>query len=228
MNIGQTIKGGFYLFILSLPIILINTILFFAAAVGNLGLAFLGAGHLVLVPAAVMVAHLFTGLLPRFFRFREDTVFKPASDLGQLVPSSTYMSPAFNVMPSYWVSHITFFFSYLFFNALDIYKMPPPTEQTPIDEWRVANRKDRSLMIMIMACVLLSLLLTFRIFLTDLDTRSGMLVGVALMGTLGYGWYYAASKAGINRMDLFGIAQQMIPMPDESSTTYCMPTQASR
>lgn len=225
MDLGQAIKKGFYLFFLSLPIIIINIVLFLAAGLGNLGLFFLSVGHIAVVPIAVAITHIFTGLLPLLTGglVGRSTVFKPASDIGQLVPAEVYKSVEFNVTPSYWSAHIVFFFSYLFFNALDVYTLPS-VEQSAADEWRVSNRKDRATMIMILSVVLTFLLLLSRYFLTDLDTLFGMfLVAFPLMGALGYGWYRAASAAGVRTMDVFGIVQQMVPITEETNLTYCVP-----
>ncbi len=225
MDLGQAIKKGFYLFFLSLPIILINIVLFLAAGLGNAGLGFLSLGHIAVVPIAVWITQVFTGLLPILLPFvvKPSWIYKPASDLGQLAPSEIYKKMEFNVAPSYWSAHIVFFFSYLFFNALAVYNLPPLPELTDEDEWRINNRKSRSLMIMIMACVLMVLILLFRYILTDVDTFFGMFgIAVPVLGALGYGWYRAANAIGVRMMDLFGIVQQMVPVKEDTNVTYCV------
>lgn len=221
MGLEQSFKQGFYLFFLALPIILINIVFFLGVGVGNLGLLFLALGQGVVVPIATAITQLFTGVL-----LPASLVMKPATDLGQLVPSAFFKTGQFNVAPSYWVAQVVFFFSYLFFNALDVYKMAPPSEQTATDEWRIENRKSRATMIMVLSCILLTWLLAFRYFLTDLDTVLGITIGVAVMGVLGWGWYLAASKIGVRTMDIFGIVQQMVPITEDANITYCVPPSA--
>ncbi len=219
MEIFRIVRTALNLFFVILPLILINFCLFFAAALGNAGLAMLVAGQTVIVPIAVYLTRFFTQFLG------ESNVFKASSDLGQLVTSEVYTSDKFNVAPSFWIAQIVFFFSYLFANALDVYNILPVSD-SPIEEWRVENRKGRASMIMGLSVFMLIFLVMMRYLATDLETKTGIFIGVLTMAPLAYGWYTAASAIGVRKMDVFGIVQQMVPVTDDKSVTYCAPTQA--
>lgn len=219
MEIFRVVRTAVNLFFVTLPLILINISIFFAAALGNLGLTMLAVGQAVVVPLAVVLVRLVTGFLG------ESYVKKPASDLGQLVTSEIYTTDQFNVAPSWWVAQIVFFFFYLFSNAMDVYNIPPVSD-SPLEEWRVENRKGRASMIMGVSIFMLIFLLMMRALVTDLETKTGMLIGLVTMAPLAYGWYQAAVAAGARKSDVFGIVQQMVPVTDDKSVTYCVPSRA--
>lgn len=214
MEIFRVIRTATNLFFVTLPLILINISIFFAAALGNLGLTMLAVGQAVVVPLAVALVRFFTGFLGEYAK-------KPASDLGQLVTSEPYTTDTFNVAPSWWTAQIAFFFFYLFSNAMDVYNIPPVSD-SPLEEWRVENRKGRASMIMGISIFMLIFLLMMRILVTDLETKTGMLIGLVTMAPLAYGWYQAAVAAGARKSDVFGIVQQMVPVTDDKSVTYCV------
>jgi hypothetical protein len=220
MEIFKLLATALNLFFVSLPLILINLCIFFAVGLANPGMAMMVLGQAVIVPIAVYVTQILTGVLgslPNFDRF----VFKPASDLGQLVTSEPYMSDRFNVAPSFWVAQVVFFFAYLFSNALDVYNIPAATD-TPVEEWRVENRKARSVMIMSVSVFLLIFLLSVRALATDLETVFGIALGLIAIAPLGYGWYRLTTLLGVRKMDVFGIVQQMVPVSDDKNITYCV------
>ncbi len=215
MEVFRLFRVGLNLFFMTLPLILISICTFFGVALGNLGMIMLVVGQAVIVPAAVYILHIITRLFG-------DYSMKLSSDLGQLVTSEVYLDPKFNVAPSFWISHVVFFLSYLFSNALDVYSLPPVTD-TPAEEWRVENRKARASMIMGVSVFMLIFLVLMRLLVTDLETKFGVLVGLASMIPLGYGWYTVAKLAGARKLDIFGIVQQMVPVTDDKSITYCVP-----
>jgi hypothetical protein len=220
MEIFRVLRVGLNLFFILLPLIILNVCLFFAVGLGNLGMVMLVLGQSIIVPAAVYVIHVLTGLARG--TGLESHVFKPATDIGQLVTSAVYRDDKFNVTPSFWITHITFFFAYVFANAIDVFNMMP-TSDTPAEEWRVENRKARASMIMAISIFLLIFLVAMRMFVTDLETLAGTTVGLATGFGLGYAWYQLARVAGVRKMDVFGIVQQMVPVTDDKNITYCIP-----
>ncbi len=221
MEIFRVLRTALNLFFITLPLILINFCIFFAAALGNAGLAMMVFGQAIIVPVAVYTVRVLTGVLGSLPNF-DRVVFRPATDIGQLVTSEIYTSDRFNVAPSFWIAQVVFFFAYLFSNALDVYNIPPTTD-TPTEEWRVENRKARASMIMAVSVFMLIFLVLLRAFVTDLETPFGIAVGIVSIAPLAYGWYRLATLIGVRRMDVFGIVQQMVPVTDDKNITYCVP-----
>lgn len=217
MEIFRMLRVGLNLFFILLPLILINICLFFAVGLGNLGMVMLVLGQSFVVPIGVYMLHVLSGLWPGSF--------KPATDIGQLVTSEVYTADKFNVTPSFWISHIAFFFAYVFANAVDVFKIPPATD-TPAEEWRVENRKARASMIMGVSVFLMIFLIAMRLIATDLETLPGAALGATVFSVVGYYWYQLATMAGVRKMDVFGIVQQMVPVTDDKNITYCMPKAA--
>ncbi len=207
----QTLRRLILIFFLGFPLIITNLMGFLSIGLGNLGLLVLFLGHAVIIPVLLPLVHLLTALFPKVV----------GSDVGMLVPSDLH-PPAFNVTPSYWVTHVTFFFSYLFANALDVYSIKPVSD-APAEEWRVENRKSRASMIMGMCVFLCLFMVTMRYTITNTETFVGTLIGVGGAGALGYAWYLVASLMGSRKSDVFGIVQQMVPIQEDGNATMCLP-----
>jgi hypothetical protein len=201
--------------------ILMNILFFFSIAFGNVGMIALFSGHALFVPVVVYLLRLFTFGLAKANPGLHAWIYRPASDIGQLVPSAIMKDTEFNVAPSFWVAHIVFFFSYLFSNAYDIYAIPPASD-SPVEEWRVENRKSRATMIMFFSCLFLTVLVFLRYKTTDLETIFGILVGVLGLSGASYGFYRLMALAGVRKMDMFGIVQQMVPLTEDTNVTYCV------
>ena len=215
MDAIETTRKTVTLFFLGLPLIMISIIGFLAVSILNTGMLILFAGQIVAVPVAVMFLHLATWPL----------VQVKASDLGMLVPSfeAVLENEYFNVSPSYWVAHIVFLFSYIFTNALTVYRKEASVS-TSTYSWKVENRKARSAMIMTVSLILMISLIGLRYFVVGTETFLGILIALVTFFPLGYGWYQLAIKSGAQQGDVFGIVQQMIPiMEDDTNATLCMP-----
>lgn len=209
----QALRQGLIMFFLAFPMIMITLIGFFSLGLGNLGLFLLFIGHAVIVPVATVISNV----VGYFLRQRV-----PASDINQLVPSVPHTQPEYTVFPSYWVAHTTFFFFYLFWNALMLYRLEPTTE-TADDDWRVDNRKSRASMIMLSSMFFLIFMIVLRYVITDAERLPGILVGLGLFGGLAYGWQRMTEQAGAKASDVFGIAQQMVPIVENPNLTFCVP-----
>ena len=221
MDIFEEVRKGSMLFLLSLPIVLMNILAFFTIAFGNLGMLSLFFGHAIFVPLLVFILRIFTYMLTTVKPGLKSWVYVGSSDIGQLVPSAVIREEQFNVAPSYWVAHVVFFFSYLFSNALDIYNLPPASEAAT-EEWRVENRKARATMIMTFSVGILLALLYVRYKATKLETKFGLFVGLATVPWVAYGFYRLMTLAGVRKMDIFGIVQQMVPVTEDRNITYCV------
>lgn len=125
--------------------------------------------------------------------------------------------------PSSWLNHITFFFSYIFANALAIFEQPTPSltassdpdrdtdRQAKLDE-RVRNRKWLTTTVMIVVSIVFAILLAFRFMRTPCE--SGFLrsiIPMFLSYSLGFKWFELVNqKCGVRPADVLGIVQGML------------------
>lgn len=217
MNILDLIKKSLILFYIGLPLILISTICFLGFGLGNAGLLFLSAGHIVIVPLAVAILHFVT----QNFDFSKVKY----NDVGLLVPSSGISTGTeINIAPSYWISHVTFFCTYIFFNAYTIYYLPPSSDDSEDKTItsKVNNRKYRTALIMGFTLFTFLTFILIRYRVTNSENIVGMILGIGAMGGLGYGWYLASISSNIKTFDILGIVQQMSSLIDSNAKTLCV------
>ena len=192
----------------SLPLLLISFIGFLAIGLGNLGLFVLFIGHALIVPTITEALHYGTkGSLSSM------TTSNDIAQLVSLVPSTgaSYDKPV-NIMPSYWMAHISFFFGYLLMNAIAIYTQVSDKNAAPT---AVSTRKARAATIIASVVIFLVVLSGLRIYATGNESIAGVALAVVVLGLAGVGWYYVAQTCGARNSDIFGIASQM--MAQESS-----------
>jgi len=219
MDAIDKVRRTMLLFFMGLPMIMIGLVIFLAMSLLNTGMIVLALGHIVVVPIVTMVIHIITGFLP-FANLK-------SNDVSMLVPSidDAYGQQYTNVMPSYWVAHITFLCTFIFSNALSVYQIAIPS--TKDYDWKVQHRLIRSRMVMGITAFTLFALLVARIYVTNAETIPGMLVGLLAFIPIGYIWYKIALRVGAVNSDVLGIAQQMVPEPaDDAATSLCLPTTA--
>ncbi len=213
MELFQVIQQSTRQFFLGLPLILISLMLFLGIGLGNKGMLWVFFGQSVLVPAVVFVAQFVSSFLPPLLAPKVR-----ASDLTQFVPSQDIPTGEVNVTPSYWITQVVFFLTYVFMNAQAVHDLPV-VDETVGQKWRVENRIARSLMSMIMVVLFGILLVGARWWLTGAETFVGTAVGVGLGIALGTAWYSFAGIAGARSADIFGVVQQMVPIDNTVATT---------
>jgi len=201
----------------SLPLVLITTLLVLGLGLGNFGMLSIAIGQIVMLAI--------TGLINFGFNFIKLGNIK-YSDTAVIVPTNTYTEV--NILPSMWITQITYFFSYIFFNAYDIYNDEPITTD-PDYSVKVNNRKTRTAMIMVWAVILGLLLIACR-WIGKSEYTEIMpirIFSVALSIGLGSTVAFIANtiskqpNVGTQKMDIFGITQQMILIPKTSQVTVC-------
>jgi hypothetical protein len=218
----QTLRDSIIFFFLGFPIIIISLVGFLSVGIGNVGLIVLVLGQVFIVPIAVVISHFVTNIIPFLDRFTNVS----SSHMAQLIPNVPYKSGTINVFPSYWVAQTVFFFAYIFTNAYHVYSIPPLSD-SPSEEWRVNNRRGRASMIMATTVFLTLFMLVMRYSVTGTETFFGTIWGLVAFSALGYGWYRVATLAGARKGDIFGIVQQMVPIPDDQNVTLCAPVNPS-
>ena len=204
MGFVQTVKGILYGGYVSLPMVLIGIVLFLATTLGNLGLIMLTIGHVFIVPFIVF----FSNLLHEYF-FPNSPYFKvPNSDVCQMIPSLATSPSQIFVGPSYWMAHVTFFFTFLLSNAVNLYTKEAPSGADPN---KVENRKAQTLTSIILSVVTFVLLVAIRFLFMGCETVLGMIFALLLIVPVGYGWYELAIVCGARDADIFGILQKILP-----------------
>lgn len=217
----DTVKRSLIMFFLGLPVILICVVFFLGFGLGNAGLLFLSAGQIVIVPLAVTLLHMVTGLLSTILPSKYFDV--TYSDIGQLVPSAplTANGTKINVWPSYWMAHFAFFSGYILCNAINVYKLDPVSD-SPEYNVKVNNRKSRAVVIMMFVAAIFVILSGIRLAYTDSENFFGAIFATVTFGLLAWGWCTASTTLGIRTMDIFGVAQQMVLTQDPSKPTTCV------
>ena len=141
-----------------------------------------------------------------------------------LFTSTTSKFPeTINVVPSYWLSIMSFFFTYLILNAQNLYNKQSSRKASKA---AVDARKNQTLISMIILSIT-ALLFTLVRYSTACETGLGVIVSWLLGGGLAYGWYAFMRKCGLGRLDdIFGISNRLLPMQsyEEPSPTMCVPT----
>lgn len=204
MSLLESVKTILLLAFRSLPLLIISFIGFLAIGLGNMGLFILFIGHALAVPIVTEMIHVAT-------KNNTDNLTS-YNDVTQLVPTVPSTGVSYrnlvNIMPSYWMAHISFFFGYLLTNAVDIYTSQPLDKNaSPI---LIESRKSRAATIMSITIILLLVLSYLRISTTGVEQFSGIILAIVLLGFTGVGWYYLAKGLGARNSDIFGITVQMI------------------
>lgn len=138
------------------------------------------------------------------------TVFDPqsnseiSSDICSIIPGT---NTSVSRVPSSYFANISFFFAYLFYNALSNYKI---VSDNNVDISLVNNRKYRSAATMgILLIVFLSILI-LRYNTSHCDSIVGLLITVSIFSALGLLWYKVAEFCGAKASDLMGISQNIV------------------
>ncbi len=214
MGVVQTVKGLLYGGFVSLPMVLIGIVLFLATTLGNLGLIMLTLGNVFLVPFIVF----FANMLHEYFFPNSAYLKVPNSDVCQLIPSFTTTPAQIFVGPSYWMAHVTFFFTFLITNAAKLYTKQPSSGADPN---KVENRKAQTLTAIVLTTVTFVLLAAVRYLFIGCETPLGIFLSLLLVSPVAYGWYELATVCGARDADIFGILQKILPpeLKDEPPMT---------
>lgn len=213
MELLDTLRTTILVGFRALPLLLISFIAFLAIGLGNMGMFILLLGHTLVVPIATAILQFITG---KMYLQGDARAFVSGSDVVQLVPSLSSTLPV-NVMPSYWMQHVLFFFGYLLANGVGLLRLPQEKGQSDVNyENRVAKAKA-----VITVGVLAALSFTAFRYRTGAETWRGVALAFAAGGGLGFAWYQFAAYCGARHADVFGVAPSMVPISakDEKAMT---------
>jgi hypothetical protein len=213
MELLDTLRTSILMAFRALPLLLISFVAFLAIGLGNMGMFILLLGHMLLVPITTVITQFITG---KMYMPGDVRAFVAGSDVVQLVPSLSSTQPV-NVMPSYWMQHVLFFFGYLLANGVGLLRLPQEKGQSDVYyENRMAKAKA-----VITVGVLAALSFTVFRFWTGAETWRGVALAFLTGGGLGFGWYQFAAYCGARHADVFGVAPSMVPVSakDEKAMT---------
>lgn len=194
----------------SLPTILANSILLLGLLQGNLTYLFFFVGLFILAPSASLALN--KGLYYFFKNSTSSNFFAPNGNAEQCqmfpVFSSSSLGGSAFVVPSYWTTIVSFFFTYLITNAAYIYTAPAQKDSS---EEAIKRRKFKTGSSMFVLAAFFIIFMILRFSVSDCETTLGMLVGTVWGGGLGYLWYRALRDCGLGQFDdIFGIQTQIL------------------
>jgi hypothetical protein len=217
----------------SFPTAFAGTTLFLGLFTGNYAMLFFLMGLLLWVPLVNMGVNFLGGLLPTtWMGLRQGPVCNLVlkdSQIGEGVGTAGTQQ-----LVSDWIAMTIFIFSYLFTNALMLYKLPveyaanaTADDKAATDE-KAGLRKSRAVVSLIMILAVGLVFLTLRLAVSKCDSILGAVIGLLVYGGLGFGWYKALSKTGQDRLsDLFGVANRLLSPSALTNQPYACLPQAS-
>lgn len=215
----------------SLPVILAGTTLLLGATQGNLNFLFFFFGLFVLAPTSALLTNGILELLfvnvPFINQIPQNLWLVPGAGGAECslfsMPLSTEASTPMNAVPTYWMTIMAFFYTYLFQNAQNLYSHQG-NSKAPAN--LVAARKSQATMSMCIV-VALAILTTVLRYATACETGLGLIIAWTLGIGIGIGWYAFMRACGLGRLDdLFGINNRILPLQsyEDSDPTVCVPS----
>lgn len=218
----------------SMPMILTTISLVLACATANSGFAILFVFLAVLVPLAVAILNIAAPLFQLPFDFIHNNFGnkdKPidwgmsTADVCRIVPqlgAVTAGQDGIAGYPSYWTGIVSFFFGFVFSNALALYQYSS-NDKVPGD--KMEARKMHAVIGMIL-CVALYIILMLWRFITgcESDKWIGMVLALGI-AVAGFFIFKAINDCGLLRViDIFGIGARLLPASATAEPTQvCFP-----
>jgi hypothetical protein len=212
----------------SLPVILSSTILVLGMTQGNINLLFLFVGFAILSPLACFIINVLWELLfsntPSWATIPTDLwkMENATAEQCSLFFSKIEIPQTMNVVPSYWLTMMAFFFTYLLLNAHNLYNKQ---SESKASKAAVDSRKNQTIMCMGMI-VIFSIFFTIYRYSTTCEKGLGVIISWLLGAGIAHGWYTFMKNCGLGRLDdVFGISNRLLPMQsyEEPSPSMCVP-----
>jgi len=138
--------------------------------------------------------------------------------------------------PSTWVSHLVFFYGFVFANALAIMNEPPPvlydtmspeSQKTQANiNARVNNRKNRTILVMVFSSIAIAAMLGLR-YMTSYCEGSFFynIAAIIITGLTGAAWFQLLYiDCGVRPADILGIVQGMVSPRMADNPIVCVGT----
>jgi LytS/YehU family sensor histidine kinase len=199
----------------SLPVLLGGAILFLGMTQANINLLFFFVGLCILAPTSAMLLNILWEYVfsntPSFLTVPHVLWKLPdatADNCAIYTIGNTPLPIALNVVPSYWLVMMLFFFTYLFKNAYTLYELQ---ENSKAPARFVSARKSQSMTAMVVL-VIVGVIVTIMRYATGCETGLGVLASAILAYYMAHYWYVFMRQCGLGRLDdLFGIANRILP-----------------
>jgi len=200
LTIFNTIGVSIILFVVVILIIIINYDLF----------------KTIFVYFGKMISIFFKKLFEFFLKLFENNEPHIGKDNCGILPGKDMGNVS--RVPSAYLAHVAFFFSFIFTNAYFLYNMDN-TNDTPSVEYD--NRRYRSAMIMATIITLYLIIVFARYNITECDSPLGVLSTTLIFGALGFGTYKLAEACGARTADILGISNSFVPDSAEQAPLVC-------
>jgi hypothetical protein len=127
-----------------------------------------------------------------------------SSDICSIIPGT---NSSVSRIPSLYFANLSFFFAYLFYNALSNYRI---VSDKDVDIGLINNRKYRSIATMVVLLIVFLSIIILRYNTSHCDSIVGLLITVSTFTGLGLLWYKVAEFCGAKASDLMGISQNIV------------------
>jgi hypothetical protein len=207
------------------PLFLMSTLFILGLMETNIAYLFLLIGSFLLISSTWLLQALFSfivGKVPKIANWfmSHNGSMQGCSILGGSGRAAAIAGGSGIVAPSYYIGFISFFFTYVFMNALALYQRQPATIETESAKEKIDNRKYQAGMAMFLCVVFFLLFLAIRLFsfggceLPVNKMAGGILILLNMTGAswLAVGWYNMLQYCGGDALsDLFGIIGRLVP-----------------
>lgn len=210
----------------SLPVVLSTTILVLGITQGNLNLLFFFVGLGIVAPLVSFLSNIALEFLFTKLSVPPNLWQMAAGNAEQCIlftKTTSSLAETMNVVPSYWITMMAFFFTYLFTNALDLYNKQSSSKASTA---AVDARKSQTMISMI-TIIITGIIFTIFRFSTGCESGLGVTVSLVIGVLLANGWHAFMRQCGLGRLDdVFGISNRLLPLQsyEGPDNTVCVPT----
>lgn len=219
-SIKQFIMAGIPAF----PLIAGGLALLLATSTASVGYFILFLCLAVIVPLLTFgINWLMALLVPIIQAFVPDFSLETITANVCKIAQSGAADEAILALPSYWMTSVMFFFSFLFFNGLALYNYSASSEAEPN---KVTVRKSQAVIGMILSAVFLILFVAWRTY-SGCENALGVALALPFI-PLAYGIFTMFQACGLLRvLDLYGIGGRLLPVSAVAPPTQvCFPVAA--
>ena len=205
-SIKQFIMAGVPAF----PIIAGGLTLLLAASTASVGYLILFLCLALIVPMLTTgINKLAVLLIPLIQMFVPDfSVATVSAGICKIAGQTAASDEAIPTLPSYWMTSVIFFFSFLFFNGLALYNYSASSEA---EQKKVTVRKSQAVIGMVLSAVFLGLFMAWRLY-SGCENALGVALALPFI-PLAYGIFTMFENCGLLRvLDLYGIGGRLLPV----------------
>jgi hypothetical protein len=199
------ILGGILRFF---PNTMVVTLFFVGMMTGRIPWILTAVGGLLMIVITMFAQVLLSWVLGAEMGNYDFTPGEVAAESCSLTP--TLLQENYTTLPSLWIASSSFYATFIFMNAFNIYKQAPANNISK-DKMAVQQRKGMGLISMVTAALLFFFLLVPR-FLTRCESVIGTIIGLALGIGWGFGWWTILNFCGANVFpDIHGVMIGLTP-----------------